>query len=75
MYHEEHYQNLMSIYKILDVTAYYNAWFGQGSILPILMDDVNCDESETQLIDCSHDANTADCSHSDDAGARCHSRK
>ena len=40
-----------------------------------MMDDVNCDESETQRIDCSYDANTADCSHDDDAGARCHSRK
>ena len=54
----------------LDATAFSNAYFGQG-IIPILLDDVSCSGSETQLISCSYDSNTADCSHSDDAGVRC----
>ena len=55
---------------IIDATAFSNAYFGQG-ILPILLDDVSCLGSESQLLDCSYDSNTADCSHSEDAGVSC----
>ena len=36
-----------------------------------MLDDVNCLGSESQLISCSYDSHTADCSHAEDAGVRC----
>ena len=46
--------------------------FGSGaSTQNILLDDVACRGSESQLIDCSYDGNTADCSHSEDVGIVC----
>ena len=53
-----------------DATAFSNAHFGQG-IIPILLDNVGCSGSESQLTDCPYDPGTSDCSHSDDAGVRC----
>ena len=66
-----------SIYTIIqlsistEVLAYANAPFGQAQ-LPILLDDVSCTGSESRLVDCPYDSNTGDCSHSQDAGTRCH---
>ena len=54
-----------------EVLAYTNAHFGQAQ-LPILLDDVSCTGSESRLVDCPYDSNTGDCSHSQDAGTRCH---
>ena len=54
-----------------EVLAYANAPFGQAQ-LPILLDDVSCTGSESRLVDCPYDSNTGDCSHSQDAGTRCH---
>ena len=54
----------------LDATAFSNAYFGQG-IIPIVLDNVGCSGSESQLIHCPYDPGTSDCSHSDDAGVRC----
>ena len=59
---------------ITDATAFTNANFGQG-YYPILLDDVACTVYESKLIDCPHDSNTADCTHSQDAGVRCVSRE
>jgi len=53
-----------------DPIAYGNAAFGQAA-LPILLDDLACSGSELQLIYCSYDSITTDCSHSEDAGVRC----
>ena len=52
------------------VTVYTSAHFGQGSG-PILLDNLACSGSESRLVDCTYDNNTADCSHSEDAGVRC----
>ena len=57
-----------------DATAFSNANFGQGTV-PILLDDVACTATQPRLVDCSYDSNTADCSHSHDAGVRCVSRE
>lgn len=54
-----------------EVVAYSNAQFGEAQ-LPILLDDVACTGSETRVVDCPYDTNTTDCSHSQDAGTRCH---
>lgn len=54
-----------------EVMAYSNAQFGEAQ-LPILLDDVACTGSETRVVDCPYDTNTTDCSHSQDAGTRCH---
>lgn len=55
---------------------YAGAVFGQGTLnLPIVLDDVGCSGFELRLVDCYYDNNTGDCSHSEDASVRCHSRK
>ena len=53
-----------------DPTVYASAAFGQGN-LPILLDDVSCDGSESTLTSCAYDSHTADCNHADDAGVTC----
>ena len=53
-------------------TAYSSAFYGQGTG-PILMDDVACIGSESDLINCAFDNNTGDCRHSEDASVRCYS--
>ena len=57
-----------------DATAFSNAHFGLGTV-PILLDDVACTVYESRLINCPYDSNTADCTHSRDAGVRCVSRE
>jgi hypothetical protein len=57
-------------YSNSDAGYFTQAYFGQG-IVPILLDDVSCTGSESQLLSCSYDSNTGDCSHSEDAGVRC----
>ena len=57
-----------------DATPFSNANFGQGTV-PILLDDVACTASISRLVDCPYDNNTADCTHSQDAGVRCTSRE
>ena len=54
-----------------DVEAINNISFGETQ-LPILLDDVSCTGSESRLLDCPYNSNTSDCSHSQDAGTRCH---
>ena len=63
-----------SSWLITDATAFTSANFGQG-YYPILLDDVACTVYESRLIDCPYDSNTADCTHSRDAGVRCVSRE
>jgi len=58
-------------YSGSDATAYINAHFGPDATIIIALDDVACTAYESRLIDCSHDRNIADCSHSDDAGVQC----
>uniref|UniRef100_A0A1X7TSS0 SRCR domain-containing protein n=1 Tax=Amphimedon queenslandica TaxID=400682 RepID=A0A1X7TSS0_AMPQE len=50
-------------------TAFSSAYFGQGTG-SILMDEVRCTGSESNLTSCSH-RTFHDCSHSEDAGVRC----
>ena len=50
-------------------TAYSGAYFGEGSG-PILLDNVQCVNSEPTLIQCTH-ATQHNCHHSEDAGVRC----
>ena len=54
----------------VDAVAHINAYYGQGTG-PILLDDVSCTGTEGRLVSCPYDSNTADCSHSEDAGVRC----
>jgi len=58
-------------YSTYEVVAYGSAHFGSAQ-LPILLDDVACTGSESSLVECTYDSNTTDCSHSQDAGTRCH---
>ncbi|KAG9267932.1 neurotrypsin-like [Astyanax mexicanus] len=46
--------------------------FGEGAGL-ILLDDVQCEGSESSLLECKHSMwGRHDCSHSEDVGIRCH---
>ena len=54
-------------------TPFYNAHFGQGSG-NIWLDNVHCTGFEQRLVDCMFDANSAEDSHSEDAGLRCHQK-
>ena len=49
---------------------YSRAYFGEGTG-PILMDAVRCRGSESRLIDCPYDKDTAEDSHAEDAGVHC----
>ena len=52
-------------------TAFQRAAFGPGTD-PILLDNVGCSGSETQLVDCSNSGiGVHNCAHSEDAGVRC----
>ena len=56
-----------------DAVAVRNARFSPNHAIPILMDNVFCTGSETQLVNCSYDPNTSEDSHFEDAGVRCFS--
>ena len=58
------------------MTSYSNAHFGQGSG-PILLKNVACTGSESNLINCAHDpiGEFGECTHEDDAGVKCYARK
>ena len=51
-------------------------WCGIGSgHTRLALDDVACTTAQSRLIDCTYDGNTADCSHTDDAGVACVARE
>ena len=51
--------------------AKYHAYFGQGSG-DIWLDNVNCDGTETNLMQCSHPGlGVENCGHHEDAGVIC----
>ena len=51
----------------------YSSRFPPNHAIPIIMDNVACTGSETQLVNCSYDSNTLEDSHFEDAGVRCFS--
>ena len=63
-------------YSTAGATAVLRAGFGQGTGLPIFLDNVRCTGRESTLFDCPSNAvGTNDCSHAEDAGVRCILRK
>ncbi len=56
--------------NITGATQQSFAHFGQGNG-EIVLDDVMCDGSESELLDCKYDDITVDCSHFEDAGVTC----
>ncbi|KAM3595498.1 uncharacterized protein V6R79_024376 [Siganus canaliculatus] len=49
-----------------------NSEFGEGKDLRILLDDVQCEGTETSLLDCQHaSVGTHNCAHYEDAGVIC----
>ena len=51
--------------------AFYGAYFGSG-YGPIWLDDVNCNGSESNLLNCTnYGIGIHNCGHHEDAGVRC----
>ena len=68
------YSFLFIYYAFTGAVAFREAAFGSGTG-PILLDDVSCIGTETELLACSNDEFGAfDCLHSEDAGVRCQGR-
>ena len=61
---------LANVLSNADASALSNAFYGQGTG-PILLDDVACTGTQTNILQCTFDTNTADCGHSEDAGVQC----
>ena len=57
----------------LGATIVSSEGFGAGSG-PIFPDDISCNGNENEILDCSFEVDTSDCSHSDDAEVRCQTR-
>ena len=63
--------DLYCLFPGLDAIAFDEAYFGEGSGT-ILLDDVICSGTESDLLSCSHNGlRVHDCDHSEDAGVRC----
>lgn len=69
-----YYFQLASSFCISDATALANAFFGAGSG-NIFLDNVACVGDEANISFCVADTNTADCTHSQDAGVRCNAQR
>ena len=61
---------VMHCYFHSDATALGQAFYGQGTG-PILLDDVACVGTETNILSCPYDRNTGDCTHREDVGVQC----
>ena len=62
-------------YSNSDAVPVHNAAFGEGTGLPIAMDNVVCSGSESFLVNCSFDSVTIGDTHSEDAGVECYEEK
>ena len=65
---------LMFVFFHLHVVAlsYNSAFFGAGTHLPILIDNLQCLGNESKITDCTFETHTVDCFHSEDAGIKCY---
>ena len=61
--------------SIPDAVPVHNAAFGEGTGLPIAMDNVFCSGLESFLVNCSFDSVTFGDTHSEDAGVECYDEK
>lgn len=52
----------------LDASTISNAYSGDG---PISIRNVVCDGTEANILECTFDVDTSDCSHLDDVGVQC----
>ncbi len=61
---------MIYVYIIVMTDAQALTTYPTGSS-PIYLDNVNCSGSELTLAQCTHDPDTTDCHHGEDAGVRC----
>ena len=67
---------LMTIlnFNITDATALVRAFFEQGTV-PILLDDLDCIGTETNILQCPLSTLTGACSHAEDASVQCNTER
>ena len=70
--HDKLTQNDHLFFLLGDVLSWRYAYFGQGTGMPILMDNIRCLGNESRLVDCPFSNPFFDF-HSEDAGVRCFS--
>ena len=62
---------LTFLYTNTAATAVDRAGYGQGTGLPIVLDDLACSSTESRLIDCRGRQGSHNCNHREDAGVIC----
>lgn len=68
--HCKYINSVVMLVMSLDATALSRAAFGQGTGLPIHLDDLMCNGDEATLFECPFDS-THNCIHAEDSGVRC----
>ena len=67
-----HRNLFINFFYIIVALGYNSAFFGPGTGLPILIDNLHCFGNESTLFECPFETHTADCSHAEDAGVKCY---
>ena len=62
---------IKQFYLLIAATNVNRAGFGQGTGLPIVLDDIACSPTMSRLIDCRGRQGSHNCAHSEDAGVIC----